>query len=174
VTGWWETETNDNVATKPELWRPLAEAMNGFNLDPAAGTEPEPIAAERYTPEDDGLTTEWYGTVWLNPPFSEKEKWYRRLVTQHSRGEIGAAVAVAPDDTSTDWFHDWFSTADVIAFLDGRDWFTGKNSPNFGTQVGVWTPTPEVISKLQSLGKVVRPVTENSERRQSTLGGVEP
>lgn len=62
-SGWWQTEENDEVATSPRLWRPLADAMDGFDLDPAAGCEPTPIAEERYTPADDGLASPWFGTV---------------------------------------------------------------------------------------------------------------
>jgi len=164
---WWQTEENDAVATSPDLWRPLARAMNGFDLDPAAGCEPTPIAENRYTPADDGLTTAWYGTVWLNPPFSEKTPWYRRLVNQYRNGEVDAAVAIATVDPSADWFHDWFSTAEVIGYLDGRDWYLGYDgTPTFSTQVGVWNPTQKTRATLHDLGTVVEPV--NDPRSEQT------
>jgi len=165
---WWQTEENDKVATKRELWQPLADAMGGFDLDPAAGCEPTPIADDRYTPEDDGLTSPWYGTVWLNPPFSDKTPWYRRLVDQYWNGDVTHAVALATVDPSADWFHDWFSTADVLGFLDGRDWYMKKgNSPTFSTQVGVWNPTDACIDTLRGLGTVVRPLENDPD--QTTL-----
>jgi len=161
---WWQTETNDEVATKPKLWRPLSRGIGGFDLDPAAGCEPTPIADNRYTKEDDGLTQPWYGTVWLNPPFSEKTPWYKRLVSQYWNGDVDRAVALATVDPSADWFHDWFSTADVISFLDGRDWYMGNgNSPTFSTQVGVWNPTEDVVTVLNRMGTVVEPQTDTEQ-----------
>jgi len=151
----WHTEENDEVATSPELWRPLSRHLNGFDLDPAAGCEPTPIAEERYTEADDGLTSPWYGTVWLNPPFSDKPAWYSRLVAQYKNGNVDRAVAVATVDTSTDWFHDYFSTADVIVFLDGRDWYiTRGRDPHFATMLGFWNPTPESVKWARSMGTV--------------------
>lgn len=154
---WWRTKKNDQVATSPELWRPLADAMGGFDVDPAAGCEPQSIAETRYTPADDGLTSPWYGTVWLNPPFSDKTPWYRRLVTQYRGGDVTAAVAVAPCDQSTDWFQAYFSTADLIGFPAERDLFTGPGRTSFATMIGVWNPTDDARDVLDQIGTVVEP-----------------
>ena len=165
---WWQTDgENNEVATKRDLWQPIAERVNGFDLDPAAGCEPTPIATDRYTEADDGLTSPWYGTVWLNPPFDDKGTWYKRLVNQYRHGAVNGAVALATADVSTDWFHDWFSTADVITFLDGRDWYIADgDNPTFSTQVGVWNPTKELVEWLHTQGTVVEP---QSDGKQATL-----
>jgi hypothetical protein len=156
---WWETdEENDEVATKRELWEPLSEALGGFDLDPAAGCEPTQIAHQRYTKADDGLVEPWFGTVWLNPPFSQRVHWYRRLVDHYERGAVDAAAAIAPTDFSADWFHDWFARADAIGLLDGRDWYIGHgSSPSFATAVGLWSPTDDALAVLASKGTVVHP-----------------
>ena len=159
---------DDTVPTRPKMWRPLEEAMGGFDLDPAAGCEPEQIARERYTPEDDGLKQPWFGTVWLNPPFSEKAKWYRRLVDQLRNGDVEAAVAVGPVDPSTQWFHNEFSTADVVGYLEGRDWFY-HDSTSFPPMVGVWNPTDEAVDALHGMGVVVRPVGPDDGTTQTCL-----
>lgn len=164
---WWQTETNDTVATKRELWAPIADKVGGFDLDPAAGCEPEPIGEDRYTEADDGLMQPWYGTVWLNPPFSAKTKWYKRLYDQYNNGDVDRAVALATVDPSAQWFHKWFSTADYLCFLEGRDWYLGAgDSPTFSTQVGVWNPTERLIEHLHTLGTVVEP---KDDGKQETL-----
>jgi len=164
---WWQTEKNDEVATKRELWEPLADAVGGFDLDPAAGCEPTPIADERYTPEDDGLAQPWFGTVWLNPPFSEKKRWFKKLVGAYWNGEVECAVGISTTGTSARWFQEWFSTADVVSFLSGRDWYIhGGDNPNYSTQVGIWNPTPEAEAVLDRLGTVVEPITEDGQQTQ--------
>lgn len=161
---------NDATATKPSLWRPLSRSVGGFDLDPAAGCEPEQIASERYTVDDDGLAQPWYGTVWLNPPFSEKTPWYRRLVSQYRNGDIERAVAVAPVDTSTAWFQEWFSEADSISFLDGRDHFIRNpgsgGSPSFSTMIGVWNPTDDVLDTLDGMGVVMDVRNPDAEQQE--------
>lgn len=155
----------NDYATAPELWRPLSNAVNGFDLDPAAGTEETPIATNRYTPDDDGLSQPWYGTVWLNPPFDAKIEWFRRLVRHYQNGDIERAVAIAPVDTSTEWFQRWFSRADVLGWLEGRDWYEATGSPSFNTVVGVWNPTPDVVVVLDRLGTVTEAVEARSEQQ---------
>lgn len=168
---WWQTEENDEVATSPELWRPLSRHLGGFDLDPAAGCEPDPIADERYTPDDDGLTSPWFGTVWLNPPFSDKTPWYRRLVSKHESGSVDRAVAVATVDPSANWFHEHFSNADVIVFLNGRNWYIGQgDSPTFSTMLGFWDPTPEAVAWAESMGTIATFGTDDTQSDLAEFG----
>jgi hypothetical protein len=50
-------------ATPRYLWEPLGAALGGFDLDPASGCEPVPIAAERWSLDNDftptGPSEEW-------------------------------------------------------------------------------------------------------------------
>lgn len=156
---------NDAVATDPQLWRPLARAVGGFDVDPAAGCEPEAIATDSYTEAENGLEQSWEGNVWLNPPFSDKGRWYREIVNQYPENS-DRVVALAPCDASTEWFQRWFSTCDVLCMLEGRKHFLGDGSPNFSTMVGVWNPTLEAKKVLARKGVVLTPV---SFVEQSTL-----
>jgi hypothetical protein len=163
---WFDVETNDSVGTKRELWQPIADKIGGFDVDPASGAEDTPIAETCYSKEDNGLTKLWPGTVWLNPPFSDKETWFKRLYKQYAHGPTERAVALANAGTDTDWFHNWFSTADLVVFLDGRDWYTEDGTENFASMLGVWNPTEDLEMYLQTLGTVVEPREDN---RQQTL-----
>lgn len=160
-------DESDEVATKPAIWRPIAEKVGGFDLDPAAGCEPVRIAENRYVPADDGLTSPWYGWVWLNPPFSDPEPWLRRLDGRYHAGDVDGAVALVRADPSANWFHNHFATADAICFLDGRDWFLADgDSPDFASMIGAWNPPRSLIEWFGTVGTVAR---IESETDQTTL-----
>ncbi len=48
-----------------------------FDLDPCSpGAPPSNVTAARHlTKADNGLSAQWSGHVWLNPPFSSKRDW---------------------------------------------------------------------------------------------------
>lgn len=74
-----ETHQKKGVVSSDEYYTPLhiIEALGHFDLDPA--TPPNPMwrtADVMYTKNDDGLRKEWFGRVFLNPPYS------RPLVSQ--------------------------------------------------------------------------------------------
>lgn len=64
-----DSEAGVEWGTPEYVVSPLSDALDGFDLDPASGAEPVPYADERYTVEDDGLAQDWFGDVWLNPPY---------------------------------------------------------------------------------------------------------
>jgi len=161
----YENKT-DEWATPKEVVRPLSNAVGGFDLDPCSGAEQTPHAETQYTEQDDGLRQEWFGEVWCNPPFSDKETWFKRLYKQYAHGPTERAVALANAGTDTDWFQEWFSTADLVVFLDGRDWYTEVGTENFASMLGVWNPTEDLERHLQTLGTVVEP---KADTRQQTL-----
>ena len=154
---WWQTEENDSVATKRELWQPIAKRIGGFDLDPAAGCEPTPIAQTRYTKADDGLSQPWFGNVWLNPPFSDKGAWYQKLVREYQHGNVDRAVSLTNAGVDTNWFHEYTATADLLVLLNGRGWYAQRGTENFASILGVWNPTDKLDEYLDSLGTVVKP-----------------
>lgn len=157
-------DTSNEYATKPELWRPLSNALGGFDVDPASGAESEQIAETVYTREDDGLSKEWHGKVWLNPPFSEKLEWFRKAVNEIHAGNAETIVALAPVDTSTKWFQRWYSKAEVICWLEGRDWYVSQGSPSFNTSVAIFGDCSDsVLEVLDSKGVVTEAIEQTTQ-----------
>lgn len=106
----------DEWLTPPEIIRALGE----FDLDPCAPiTRPWATAREHYTLEHDGLTQEWRGRVWCNPPFGrEAVKWLRRMV------EHGNGIALVPARTETAMFYECvWGVADAVLFIKSRPHF---------------------------------------------------
>src|SRR4051812_10353947 len=66
----------------------VTDRLGPFDLDPcAADPRPWDIAATNYTESDDGLSLEWFGRPWVNPPFDRRVvgRWILRLA-EHGRG----------------------------------------------------------------------------------------
>ncbi|MBU2047372.1 MAG: phage N-6-adenine-methyltransferase [Gammaproteobacteria bacterium] len=108
----------DEWLTPPEI---LA-ALGSFDLDPCSPHEsrrPWPTAEKHYCKEDDGLSQEWQGRVWMNPPFGrEATKWMRKLAAH------GNGIALIPARTETAmFFESVWGAADAVQFLQGRPHF---------------------------------------------------
>jgi len=159
-------DTDDGYATKPELWRPLADAVDGFDVDPSSGAESKQIAETVYTKKDDGLAQSWHGSVWLNPPFSENMEWFRKAVNESNNPEVDCIVALAPVDTSTKWFQRWFSQAEFICWLNGRSWYVDEGSPPFNSHIGVFGDSyhDKLRSVLESKGVVTQELTQSDQQ----------
>jgi hypothetical protein len=73
----------DEWLTPPEIIHSLGE----FDLDPCSPIDrPWDTAKNHYNILDDGLSKEWNGRVWLNPPYGkEASKWLEKL-SIHNNG----------------------------------------------------------------------------------------
>ena len=164
-------DSSDEFGTPAEFHRPIAEAVDGFDLDPASGAESQPLASTRYTKEDDGLAQEWFGTVWLNPPFSEKTRWVRKTRAEVAEGNVETAVVLLPVDTSTKLFHNHVTDATAICFVKSRLSFDGGDrNPNFGTLLAVFGEvTDDLLNALDRKGSVYRVDAKHERAEQQEL-----
>lgn len=103
--------------TPPDLLAQLG-GVDTFDLDPCAAIDqPWATAKVHYTIEDDGLARDWFGRIWLNPPYSSGVigKWLTRLA------DHGDGVGLTFARTETEAFHRavW-ERSDALLFLEGR------------------------------------------------------
>jgi hypothetical protein len=170
---------NNEFATPPRIWRPLSRAVDGFDVDPASGAEPTPIAPTRFTKADDGLVHAWHGWVFLNPPWSSngdgaaKERWLRKARNEAERDAVDGIVMVLPVDTSAHWFHDHVLAASAICFVGpGRISFIGEDrNPSFGLLIAVYGASPDrLVEALDDLGAVMVGRCLHSSTEQLRLG----
>ncbi|MFW6002551.1 MAG: DNA N-6-adenine-methyltransferase [archaeon] len=96
-----------------------------FDLDPCAPVSPPWKIANThyYKPlemlEKDGLNKEWFGKVWLNPPYSrEIDKWMKKMVIHNN----GIALTFARTETKMFFNYVW-PVATGILFIEGRLYF---------------------------------------------------
>lgn len=171
-----EMDTGPEWGTPEWVWKPLADALGGFDLDPASGAEATPIAETRIqlptdehlqgtvTQEDgvttrygDGIEREWHGDVWLNPPYGRQHnpRWARKVSEEIPN--VRTLTALIPASTSTQWFHEHYADAKLLTFVDGRISFdgSGDNGASFASVIATWGPVNQAyLEALDELGNV--------------------
>lgn len=104
----------------------LIARLGGFDLDPCAFTGHQTATTLLIYPHQNGLTSEWHGRVWLNPPYSNPEPFLRRMVAHNN----GIALLLASVDA--EWFHTYiWNKADSVFFPKGRPLFIGSSKTHF-------------------------------------------
>lgn len=124
--------------TPPEI----LEALGGFDLDPCAsalqvrGDLPEYQGyAERLIGlPDDGLTADWSGRVWLNPPYgaANSARWLTRMASH------GNGTALVASRTEVErWFVPYvWQAATAVLFLRGRLYYRHPDGTKAGGNAG--------------------------------------
>ena len=104
---------NDEWLTPPAI----IEKLGTFDLDPCSPIKrPWPTASDHFTVEDDGLSRQWFGRVWMNPPYgAEAARWMERMAAH------GQGIALIFARTETSMFFDWvWPKASALLFIKGR------------------------------------------------------
>jgi len=92
----------------------LINALGEFDTDPCVPIIMPWITAKRMiTEREDGLKTEWYGRVFMNPPYSKNLEFAKKF-SQHKNG-----IALVFARTETEWFS-YYKDADAFLFLKSR------------------------------------------------------
>lgn len=133
-----------------------------FDLDPSSPHDMETAvpAKTKYTVFDDGLSKEWFGRVWLNPPYSKWTRFWMRRMAAHANG-----IALCFSRTDAEWFHESVRNADAVLFLKGRiDFVPGhenkhkKSRSGAGTVMFAWgSESVAALRNLRDHGFYVEP-----------------
>ena len=98
---------NNEVYTPPELFEALGLEFDLDVCGPEGGLPWIP-AKRTFSIKDDGLSQDWHGKVWMNPPFSEPKLWVAKWLAH------GNGLMIAPLSKSN-WFMDlWLSEACIL------------------------------------------------------------
>lgn len=120
--------------TPPQYIEAAREVMGSIDLDPASCAKAnETVQAEAYfTVQENGLQQEWYGNVWLNPPYAQP------LISQFSaavvskRDEYDAACVLVNNATDTEWLQAMLEICDAACFVKKRIKFIDKQGEPSG------------------------------------------
>lgn len=116
-----------------------------FDLDVASPPHSTHVPCDRYfTQEDDGLTQEWHGRVWMNPPFSNTYEWTTRFIT-HSNG-----IALLPFGKSRAIDAMWNSEAHLVLLPRTMKFLQGP----IYMPTALWAIGADNIAALANIGRV--------------------
>lgn len=123
--------------TPPQYIKAAREVMGGIDLDPASCQAAQKWikATRHFTIADDGLTQDWHGRVWLNPPYSKtdgrsnQEIWAEKLIAEYASGRVTEAILLVRSALGYKWFENlWYDwpicfAKERISFVraDGND-----------------------------------------------------
>jgi ParB family chromosome partitioning protein len=122
--------------TPPEYIEAAREVLGGIDLDPASSAiAQQTVQAERfYTAEDDGLSQDWRGRVWLNPPYNVDlvGRFVAKLCAHVQAGDVPAAVLLTNNATETRWFQEAYRVCRAKCFPQGRIRFLNEHGEPVG------------------------------------------
>lgn len=157
--------------TPPEIIRALGE----FDLDPCTSHVAYDLnhsATHYYTKEDNGLSKEWFGRIWLNPPYDQPTiTHFIRRLAQHGNG-----IALLFNRCDNKLFHDViFPTADCLFFFQNRISFFKPSGvrgdrPGCGSILVAWGEANVISIKNSGLkGTLVKPLIQREATVQLKL-----
>ena len=128
MTAYMPPSQTDNWATTKNLFDEL-HAQHSFTLDVAASSSNHLCSnwfgLDHHDPQRrDGLTAQWTGRVWCNPPYGRVIKDWVLKASQHD----DLVVMLLPARTDTKWFHELVIPNADVEFVKGRLKFGGSKT----------------------------------------------
>jgi ParB family chromosome partitioning protein len=130
-------KSNNEWYTPSRYIEAARSVMGGIDLDPAScELANRTVQATRYySKEDNGLTQEWHGNVWLNPPYGKiygnislMKLFLTKLEGELAAGRVQQAIVLATCDCDEKWFQLLWNG--LICFTDHAVWFHRPNAAN--------------------------------------------
>jgi len=114
-----------------------------------------------YSKEQDGLSIDWMGRVWLNPPYGKETPAWLARMANHVRHDGVTGIALLFARTDTKWFQAIVKSATAICFLKSRVRFVGANgiaggSPGCGSMLIAWGEVEAAALTRANLGPIWR------------------
>ena len=109
--------------------------MGAIDLDPASNAKANEIvkAFQYYTKEDDGLSKDWFGNVWLNPPYSRNLilPFAEKVVEEIESDAVKQILVLVNNSTETKAFQYLANNCDGMCLVKGRIKFLDSdNNPS--------------------------------------------
>lgn len=158
--------------TPPEYIGMVRAVLGDIDLDPASDELPQTwIQADRYfTAEFDDklrptLEHDWYGRVWLNPPFDNSAAWVKKLIEQFEKRTVTEAILLVNSNLGYKWYEDLWTRFPVccvrerIRFVKADGTIGGQSKR--GQTFVLFTHSDETLKRFISvfgaIGRIILP-----------------
>jgi site-specific DNA-methyltransferase (adenine-specific) len=112
------TRNSDDYATPIKFYEKLNKEFE-FDFDPCP-----------FQSDFDGLTTDWNGNIYINPPYSSIEPFIKKGIEELKNGNANKCVYLIPVRSDTKYWNDLIMQyASEIRFVKGRLNFNESKSP---------------------------------------------
>ena len=138
---------NDELYTPKHIFDALGVH---FDLDvcaPVSGALHTPCSAH-FDINVDGLKAEWYGNVWMNPPFSLPKPWVHKWLA-HSYG-----IALLPLSGNSRWWQDMWRSQSACLMMPPNTGFINTKGEEKKIMYGIslWAMGESNIQALKNSG----------------------
>jgi ParB family chromosome partitioning protein len=158
--------SGENEWYTPERFIEAArKAMGSIDTDPASSDlANETVKAQTYfTVDDNGLSKQWGGNVWMNPPYAQPliTQFTKLLSNKFDDGEINQACVLVNNATETGWFQRMLESCNCLCLLKSRVKFIDKSGSPSGAplqgQIVLYfgENTREFVDAFSEYGKVL-------------------
>lgn len=165
----FSSESNEYYTPSPYI-EAARRAMGSIDLDPASCAEAQgTIQAGRYfTAADDGLTQDWMGNVWVNPPYgkigndSSQGMWGEYLLRQYALGNVTQGILLVKAAVGYEWFERLWDRLPVC-FARERISFIKPGGSNDGSSKQgtaffyVGENVDSFIAEFKTFGRIILP-----------------
>lgn len=145
---------NESWETPREFLAQLSQFVGTFDLDPCSpGALLSRVPALRhFTAVDDGLTQDWFGRVFMNPPYGRKIiEWVSKARKETAIRRAASVIGLVPARTDTRWWHSAVAGHADIWLLRGRLAFGDGAAPApFPSAVLLWGGPFSTVSALSA------------------------
>jgi hypothetical protein len=146
------------TAGKSDEWYTPAYVFDAlgcvFDVDVAAPVDrTHVVAPANGFITSNGLTQQWTGFVWMNPPFGHqatKRAWLTKFF------DHGNGIALTPDRTSAPWFREAWVRADLVLFTPKIKFVRPDGTVGIspGTGTCLWASGGQGVAALRCAARV--------------------
>jgi phage N-6-adenine-methyltransferase len=133
---WW---TTDDWSTPPDVIETIKTKLEipAFDLDPCCRVATAKAPAYYSLAEEgmNGLELPWFGTVYVNMPYSNPKPWVEKAIAEARAGNA-ESVLLLPADISTEWWRYLVVPYSFQYVWPGRIKFLGYDGQPLGSPKG--------------------------------------
>ena len=132
----------DDSRTPARVISLVRSVLGTIDVDPATspGAQKTVQATRFYTKADNGLSKEWHGTVFCNPPYSSGpdgvEGFTEKLLTEYQAKRTTAAIYLVNNSTDASWFQSLLVLGMPVCLTRGRLPFVDCRGKEFPARRG--------------------------------------